>query len=51
MVNQIDKDSIFEEFSFSGEGSSYAFVKKKKFIAMTTLALIFFQYMVRTEHF
>ena len=29
MVNQIDKDSIFEEFSFSGEGSSYAFVKKE----------------------
>ena len=29
MVNQIDKDSIFEEFSFSEEGSSYAFVKKE----------------------
>ncbi len=29
MVNQIDKDSIFEEFSFSGAGSSYAFVKKE----------------------
>ena len=28
MVNQIDKDSIFEEFSFSGE-TSYAFVKKE----------------------
>ena len=29
MVNQIDKDNIFEEFSFSEEGSSYAFVKKE----------------------
>ena len=29
MVNQIDKDNIFEEFSFSEESSSYAFVKKE----------------------
>ena len=29
MVNQIDKDNIFESFSFSEEGSSYAFVKKE----------------------
>ena len=29
MVNQIDKDNIFEDLSFSEEGSSYAFVKKE----------------------
>ena len=29
MVNQIDKDNIFEDSSFSDEGSSYAFVKKE----------------------
>ena len=29
MVNQIDKDNIFADFSFSEEGSSYAFVKKE----------------------
>ena len=29
MVNQIDKDNIFEDFSFGDEGSSYAFVKKE----------------------
>ena len=29
MVKQIDKDSIDESFSFSEEGSSYAFVKKE----------------------
>ena len=29
MVKQIDKDSIVESFSFSEEGSSYAFVKKE----------------------
>ena len=29
MVKQIDKDSIVEGFSFSEEGSSYAFVKKE----------------------
>ena len=29
MVNQIDKDNIFEDFSFSEESSSYAFVKKE----------------------
>jgi len=29
MVNQIDKDSIFGDFSSSEEGSSYAFVKKE----------------------
>ena len=29
MVKQIDKDNIVESFSFSEEGSSYAFVKKE----------------------
>jgi len=29
MVKQIDKGSIVESFSFSEEGSSYAFVKKE----------------------
>jgi len=29
MANQIDKDNIVESFSFSEEGSSYAFVKKE----------------------
>ena len=29
MVNQIDKDSILEGFSTSGEGLGYAFVKKE----------------------
>lgn len=29
MAKQIDKDSIVESFSFSEEGSSYAFVKKE----------------------
>ena len=29
MVNQIDKDNIFEDFSFGDEGLSYAFVKKE----------------------
>ena len=29
MVKQIDKGSIVENFSFSEEGSSYAFVKKE----------------------
>ena len=29
MVNQINKDNIFEDFPFNDEGSSYAFVKKE----------------------
>ena len=29
MVKQIDKDSIVQSFSFSEEGSGYAFVKKE----------------------
>ncbi|MAI29066.1 MAG: DUF1150 family protein [Pelagibacteraceae bacterium TMED124] len=29
MANQIDKDNIVDRFSFSEEGSSYAFVKKE----------------------
>ena len=29
MVNQIDKNNIFEDLSFSEDSSSYAFVKKE----------------------
>jgi len=29
MANQIDKDNIDQDFSFSEESSSYAFVKKE----------------------
>ena len=29
MVNQIDKDNIVKDFSFSEESSSFAFVKKE----------------------
>ena len=29
MVNQIDKDNIYEDFSFGDEGSRYAYVKKE----------------------
>ena len=29
MANQIDKDIISQDFSFSEEGSRYAFVKKE----------------------
>lgn len=29
MANQIDKDNIVDRFSFSDEGSGYAFIKKE----------------------